>query len=174
MRVRIPAAAFLAACFAAMPASADETCFERSGQFATMRHCVTSVRASQGGTNFGPENLAATGDGAWCASEKSDQSVTMHLKPSAPLRMLTLTNGFAKSNETFRQNGRVKRAMIETDTGYKGMIAPKDNRNAQRFIIAKGRYAWIRLTVIETYRGAANPNVCLSEFLANLEEFGNN
>ena len=50
----------------------------------------------------------------------------------------------------------------------------QDSRAAQRFIIAKGRYAWLRLTILETNRGTASRNVCPSEFLMNLEEFGNN
>ena len=84
-----------------------------------------------------------------------------------------MTNGYAKSVETFRQNGRIKRAMIETDRGYKGMISVQDSRAAQKFIIAKGSYAWVRLTILESIRGSASPNVCLSEFLVNLEELAN-
>jgi hypothetical protein len=60
--------------------------------------------------------------------------------------------------------------MIETDTGYKGMIALKDAPAEQRFIIARGKYAWVRLTILESIRGSASPNVCLTEFLVNLEE----
>lgn len=163
----------IAAGLACSPAGADETCYERSGQFANMRHCVTSVRAPQDETNYGPEHLAATGDGAWCASGERSQSVTLHLKPAAPLRTVTLTNGYAKSNETFRANGRVKRAMIETNTGYRSHIDPKDNAAPQKFVIAKGTYAWVRLTILESARGSASPNVCLSEFLVNLEELAN-
>jgi hypothetical protein len=163
----------IAACLHAAPAHAEDICYARSGQFAAVRHCVTSTRAPQDGANFGPENLAATGDGAWCAANERAQTITLHLNPPAPLRTVTITNGYAKSDETFRQNGRVKRAMIETDTGYKGMITVQDWRAAQKFIIAKGRYAWVRLTILETIRGSANPNACMSEFLVNLEEFGN-
>ena len=170
MRKRFFAAALMAANFISAPAHADEICYERSGQFANMRHCVTSVRPPDGGTNFGPEHLAATDDGAWCANAENNQTITMYLKPSPPLRTVTMTNGYAKSAVTFRQNGRVKRAMIETDRGYKGMITVKDTSAEQRFIIAKGKYAWVRLTILESIRGSANPNVCLSEFLVNLEE----
>jgi hypothetical protein len=173
MHTRTFATVLMAACFAAAPALAQDICYERSGQFASLRHCVTSVRAPQDGTNFGPENLAATGDGAWCAAAERRQIITLYLKPRVPLRTITMTNGYAKSDEIFRQNGRIKRAMIETDTGYKGLITVKDSRAAQKFIIAKGRYTWVRLTILNTNRGSTNPNACLSEFLVNLEEFGN-
>ena len=45
-------------------------------------------------------------------------------------------------------------------------------RAPQKFIVIKGRYAWVRLTILEPYRGSANRNICLSEFLVNLEELG--
>jgi len=152
---------------------AQEICHDRpGGQFADMRHCVTSVRAPQGATSFGPEHLAATGDGAWCASAERNPSVTLHLKPASLLRTVTFTNGYAKSSETFRQNGRVKSAVIETNTGYQGYIDPKDTTAAQQFIIAKGQYVWVRLKILQSTRGNPNPNVCLSEFLVNLEELG--
>ena len=170
MRTRIFAAVLFAACIVSAPALADEICYDRSGQFANMRHCVTSVRPPEGGTNLGPEHLAATKDGAWCAGAESNQTVTLHLKPRAPLRTVTMTNGFAKSVDVFRQNGRIKRATIETDRGYKGFIVVQDSRAAQKFIIAKGSYAWVRLTILESIRGRTSPNVCLSEFLVNLEE----
>jgi hypothetical protein len=135
-----------------------------------MRHCVTSVRPPEGATNFGPEHLAATDDGAWCANAADRQTITMYLNPAPPLRTVSMTNGYAKSAETFRQNGRVKRAMIETDSGYKGMITLKDAPAEQRFIIARGKYSWVRLTILESIRGSTSSNVCLSEFLVNLEE----
>jgi hypothetical protein len=163
----------LAACLACTTASANQICYERTGQFATMRHCVTSIREPQGETTFGPEHLAATDEGAWCASVERDQSVTLRLDPPAPLRTVTLTNGNAKSNEAFRQNGRVKRAVIETNTGYQGYIEPRDTSAAQKFIIAKGTYAWVRLKILESTRGSPNATVCLSEFLVNLEELAN-
>jgi hypothetical protein len=170
MRIHTFQAGLLAACIVSSPVLSEEICYERTGQFAKLRHCVTSVRPAESGTNFGPEHLAATDDGAWCASADGTQTITLHLQPRAPLRTVTMTNGYAQSADTFRQNGRIKRAMIETDSGYKGMIAVRDSRAAQKFVIAKGNYAWVRLTVLESIRGSANPNVCLSEFLVNLEE----
>ncbi len=168
------AAPVLAAPFFAAPALADQICFERGGQFAALRHCVTSVRSSDSGANFGPDHLAATDDGAWCAGAERDQAITLYLNPPVPLRTISFTNGYAKSRDSFRQNGRIKRAMIETSTGYQGYIDPKDTPASQRFIIAKGTYAWVRLKILETTRGTASPNVCASEFLVNLEELGNN
>jgi hypothetical protein len=178
MRTRASAALFAATVFAAqfLPAiaRADQICFERGGQFSALRHCVTSVRPSESGANFGPDHLAAADDSAWCAAAERDQAITLYLNPPAPLRTISFTNGYAKSPETFRRNGRIRRALIETSTGYQGYIDPKDTPASQRFIIAKGTYAWVRLKILETARGTANANPCASEFLVNLEELGNN
>ena len=169
MRIKV-FAALLAAPLVAAPALADDICFDRDTQFSALRHCVTSVRSPA----FGPDHLAATDDGAWCASAERNQVITLFLKPAAPLRTIGFTIGYAKSAETFRQNGRIRRALIETNTGYQGYIEPKDTTASQRFIIPKGTYAWVRFTILETTRGSANPSPCASEFLVNLEEFGNN
>lgn len=173
MRPRLLAAALLATSLVSESATSQETCFDLSGQFANSRHCVSSVRAPQGGMTFGPENLLATGEGAWCASADGKQIVTMHLKPKPLFRTVTITNGYAKSNDTFRQNGRIKRALLEADNGYRSTITLRDISAEQRIIIPKGRYGWIRLTVLDSAKGSANSAVCLSEFLANLEELGN-
>src|SRR5262245_61042613 len=118
MRICTVAFAGLTLCLFTATAPAQETCHTMTGQFADLRLCVSSMRAPEGSTNFSPENLLATGDGAWCASAEANQTVTLHMKPAPPMRTITMTNGYAKSEETFRQNGRVKRAMIETNTGY--------------------------------------------------------
>jgi hypothetical protein len=102
MRTHTFAAVLLAAIFNSTPAFSDDLCYERSGQFAKMRHCVTSVRPPEGATNFGPEHLAATDDGAWCANAADRQTITMYLNPAPPLRTVSMTNGYAKSAEIFR------------------------------------------------------------------------
>lgn len=174
MRSRLLTATLVAAGLVSESALSQEFCFDLSGQFANSRYCVSSVRAPQGGTNFGPENLLAIGDGAWCASADGKQIVTMYFKPKPLFRTITITNGYAKSKELFfRQNGRVKRALLEADNGYKSTITLRDISAGQRVIIPKGRYGWIRLTILDSAKGSANSAVCLSEFLANLEELGN-
>ena len=176
MRTRIIISlALFAACVASGSALCDETCYElKGGQFADERYCVTSVRAPESDIKFGPENLLSTGDGAWCSTAEGNQVVTMYMKPAQLMRTIIITNGYAKSAETFRQNGRVKRALLEADNGYKTMITIRDTAAAQRIVVEKGRYAWFRLRILESTRGTANAGVCLSAFLSNLEELNSN
>ena len=175
MRLHVLAAVLAPTFAATAAAAAEEICHElKGGQFADERLCVTSVRAPQGDTKFGPENLLATGDGAWCAAGTGTQVVTIYFKPRPPFRTINLVNGYAKTPETFRQNGRIRRVLFEADNGYRSTITLKDISAEQRVTIPTSRYGWIRLTVLESIKGGTNPAVCLSELLANLEELGNN
>jgi hypothetical protein len=169
--------ALLVAVLAVTPAAAaDETCHAFESQFAKERICVTSVLAPQAGNTYGPDKLMATSEGAWCegvAGPGIGQSVTVHHDPRQLLRTINVTNGYAKSDEAFRNNGRVKKALIETDRGTKQTVTLKDVRESQKVTIPKGRVAWVKLTILEVFPGARGTDTCLSEFLTNLEEFGN-
>jgi hypothetical protein len=174
MRTCSLAIAFIAAIHCCSPAAADETCFERSHQFGKMRHCVTSVRPPEGAVTFGPDHLAGTDNGTWCAENVTErQTITLYQDPKALIRTINITNGNATSDESLRRNARVESAQIETDRGYKGTIALKDTRAPQKFVIPKGRIAWLRLTILDTYPSKSKFGVCVSEFLVNIEEFAN-
>ena len=47
------------------------------------------------------------------------------------LGTVMITNGYARDEKSFRNNGRVKRARIETSGGYKSEITLKDERRPQ-------------------------------------------
>lgn len=170
------AVAAFAAALAAAPAAAEETCHAFESQFAKERICVTSVLAPQAGNSYGPDRLKGTTDGAWCegvAGPGLGQSVTLHHDPRQLVRTINVTAGYAKSDEAYRNNGRVKTALIETDRGYKKTVTFKDVRDSQKIVIPKARIAWVRLTILEVYPGARGTDTCMSEFLTDLEEFGN-
>jgi hypothetical protein len=160
------------------PAWAAETCHAYETQFGKFRTCVSSVLAPQTGNTYGPEHLNGTTDGGtWCEGVPgpgSGQSITLHHDPRQMIRTLNFTNGYAKSDDTFRNNGRVRSARIETDRGYKQTITLKDTREPQKIIIPKARIAWVKLTILDVYPGARHADTCISEFLTNVEEFANN
>jgi hypothetical protein len=99
--------AAVAAALAATPAAA-ETCHAFVGQFAKERICVSSVLAPQAGNTYGPDHLMGTGDGAWCEGAPGPgigQSVTIHHDPPQVMRTINVTAGYARSEETYRNNG---------------------------------------------------------------------
>ena len=175
MQLSLVVAAFAAA-IATVPASAEEICHAFDSQFAKERICVSSVLTPQAGNTYGPDHLMGTGDGAWCegvAGAGIGQSVTLHHEPRQLLRTINVTAGYAKSEEAYRNNGRVKTALIETDHGYKKTVTLKDVRESQKIVIPKARIAWVKLTILEVYPGARGTDTCMSEFLTNLEELAN-
>jgi hypothetical protein len=175
MQLRAVALALVTVGLAATAAAAADVCHSiPGGQFGESRWCVSSVLPPQAGNNYGPEHLAGAGaDGAWCEGVPGPgigQIVTLHMKPPGHFRTVTLTNGYAKTADTFRRNGRVKRALIETSRGFKTTVTVKDNPDGQRFVIPKTTAAWVRLTIVEVYPGTRGTDTCLSWFSVDLEE----
>jgi hypothetical protein len=166
----------VAAALAGAPARGAETCHAFDGQFAKERICVSSVLAPQAGKTYGPDHLLGTGGGAWCEGVPGPgigQSVTIHHDPPQVMRTINLTAGYATSDETYRNNGRIKKALIETDRGLKRTVTLKDTRESQKITIPKAKVAWVKLTILEVFSGARGSDTCMSEFLTNLEEFAN-
>jgi hypothetical protein len=54
-----------------------------------------------------------------------------------------------------RNNGRVKKALIETDGGLKKTVTLKDTRASQPNVMPKAKVAWVKLTILEVYPGCA-------------------
>jgi hypothetical protein len=157
------AATAVAAALAASPACAEETCHAFEGQFAKVRICVSSVLAAQAGNTYGPDHLVGTGDGAWCegvAGPGIGQSVTIHQDPTQVMRTINVLNGYTKSEDTFRNNGRVKKALIETDRGVKKAVTLKDTCEPQEVVIPKGKVTWVKLTILEVVPGVRGSDTC--------------
>ena len=168
----IPALAAISA-----SAASAETCHtDPGGQFGKITICASSVLPPQGGNTYGPEHLIGRpeNDGmAWCegaAGPGVGQSITEKLDGSFVAQSLTITNGYAKSDEAFRANGRIKRAVIETNRGTKTTVTLKDTREPQRLRFPKGKVAWVKLTITEVYPGGAHADTCVSEFGIGLDE----
>jgi hypothetical protein len=152
-------------------AASAETCHtDPGGQYGKITICVSSVLAPQAGNSYGPENLIGRSENegkAWCegvAGPGVGQSITEKLDGSYVAQSFTITNGYAKSDEAFRGNGRVKRAVIETSRGTKTNVTLKDTREPQRLRFPKGKTAWVKLTITEVYPGGAHADTCVSEF----------
>jgi hypothetical protein len=145
--------------------AAQEVCHSHGTQLGDFRMCVSSVLPPQGKNTYGPEHLTGTSDGAWCEGVPgpgAGQSVTFHQKPANMVGTVMITNGYARDEKSFRNNGRVKRARIETSGGHKTEITLKDERRPQAIKLKPARVEWIRLTIIDVYPGASAEDTCLS------------
>ena len=81
--------------------------------------CVSSHLPAQGANAYGPDMLT-TDQAAWCvAAPAIGQWVRDGYAEPIKISRILITNGYAKSAETFRNNGRVKRVAVETSDGVK-------------------------------------------------------
>lgn len=156
--------------------SAAETCFRQGGQYADTRTCVSSVLAPQGGNSYGPNHLAGHDNvGAWCEGVPGPgigQTVTVHQDPASVIGTVLIANGYAKTPQTYRANGRVKRARIETSGGYARTVTLKDTSEEAEIKIPPSKVSWVRLTILETYPGERHSDTCITRLYFNHEEFG--
>jgi hypothetical protein len=137
--------------------------------------CVSSHLPAQGGNSYGPDMLTTDG-AAWCvAGPAIGQWVRDGYAEPVKLRRILITNGYAKSDAAFRNNGRVKRVTVETGDGVKASFALKDQREFQEIRLPRiARARWVQVTIEEAYPGARSSDVCLSEVGVDLEEFNRN
>jgi hypothetical protein len=152
--------------------AAQEVCHSYGTQLGDFRKCVSSVLPPQGKNTYGPEHLNGT-TGAWCEGVPgpgANQSVTFHQRPANVVGAVMITNGYARDEKSFRNNGRVKRARIETSAGYKSEITLKDERRPQEIKLKPAQVEWIRLTILDVYPGSGkDQDTCLSLFSPALD-----
>lgn len=155
---------------ASLPAAAAETCYvDPGGQYGKITMCVSSVLPPQGANSYGPDHLIGRAENentAWCegvAGPGIGESITEKLDGPYTTRALSITNGYAKSDEAFHGNGRIKSVVIETSRGYKGTATLKDTREPQKVSFPKSKIAWIKLTIADIYPGT-HADTCVSEF----------
>lgn len=164
-----------AICLAAAPtmSAAQEVCHSYGTQLGDFRKCVSSVLPPQGKNTYGPDHLNGTTNGAWCEGVPGpgdNQTVTFHQKPANMVGAVMITNGYARDDKSFRNNGRVKRARIETSAGLKNEITLKDERRPQEIKLKPARLEWIRLTILDVYPGSGkDQDTCLSMFSPALD-----
>jgi hypothetical protein len=168
----------LAISLASHPAasSAQETCYKYGTEFGDFRECVSSVLPPQGAKNYGPEHLTGSSGGAWCEGVPGHgvgQAITFHQTPAHVIATIMFVNGYAASEKTFRENGRVKRVRIETSGGYTREINLKDTRDVQKIKLSPSRVAWIRSTILDVYPGDKHQDTCISTLSAVVDEFLN-
>lgn len=167
--------AFALLTWTVVPAWPDEICHTQGGQYAETRTCVSSVLPPQGGNTYGPDQITGLGEGAWCEGAPGPgigQTVTVHQTPVRKIGTIMFVNGYAKTAQTFRANGRVKRARIETSSGTVRVVTLKDTAGTEGIKIPPARVSWIRLTILDVYPGERHADTCISKFYFNQEEFG--
>jgi hypothetical protein len=171
----LPAAVALAVSFSAQSASAATTCHVQSGQYAETKTCVSSFLPSQRANSYGPDQVTGAGEGAWCEGVTGSgigEAIILYQDPPSVIGSFIFANGYGKNDQTFRANGRVKRARIDTSGGYSREIVLKDTAQHETIKLPPSRIAWAKLTILDVYPGSRHSDTCISKFYFNHEEFG--
>ncbi len=77
------------------------------------------------------------------------------------IKSLTLINGYAKNNVTFKNNNRIKTATLKFSDGSKIKITLKDNMKPQKIRVNR-KSRVVRLIINEVYEGIKYDDTCLS------------
>lgn len=174
--------ALLALCACAGMALAQqkpkEECATQNGQFAETRFCVSSALASEAENKFGPEIFVEGDDKkAWCEGVIGygiGESVTIHFKPAVRMQEITFVNGNQKSDETFKNNSRVKLLRIQTSDGFVTAVTLPDKKDGHVIKLPRAvKPQWIRFTIADVYPGARGSDTCIAGIFPNLEQLNN-
>jgi hypothetical protein len=177
LAVTVLAAGLFAAAASAQPKPKEE-CALQNGQFAETQFCVSSVLAAQGDNKYGPEVFVETDEKkAWCEGLVGygiGESVTIRFKPAVRVQEFTFSNGYQKSDETFKNNSRVKRLNIQTSDGFASVVTVPDTKDSHTIKLPRPvKPQWVRFTIGEVYPGARGSDTCISAILPNLEQLNN-
>jgi hypothetical protein len=155
-----------------------EECATQNGQYAEVRFCASSVLPEQGENKYGPEIFVENDEKkAWCEGVTGyghNESVTLHFKPAVRVQEFSFANGYAKSEETYRNNSRVKQLRIQTSDGFATVVTVPDTKESHTIKLPRPvKPQWVRFTIAEVYPGARGADTCISAILPNLEQLNN-
>lgn len=178
-------AAFIAIAFGALTGVAlsqprpKEECAIQSGHLAEKQFCVRSVRAPEGDEKYGPEIFLDTEKGkAWCEGAIGygiGEGVTLRFKPAVRVQEFVFLNGNPKSDETFRNNSRVRLLRIQTSDGFATVVTVPDTKEAHTIKLPRPvKPQWVRFSIGDVYPGARGADTCIAGIRPNLEQLNKN
>lgn len=182
MRPGFAAAAIVLYCAFAVPASAQpkpkEECATRNGQYAETQFCVSSALAPQGENKYGPEVfIEGEGGKAWCEGVTGygiGESVTIRFKPAVRVQEFVFLNGYPKTEDTYKNNSRVKQLRIQTSDGFAIVVTVPDKKDDHTIKLQRSvKPQWVRFTIVDVYPGARGSDTCIAGILPNLEQLNN-
>lgn len=130
--------------------------------------CATSTLAPQSGNRYDPGRLTDGQDRtAWVEGTAGDGvGEALLFEPESPRRISTLRvmNGYAKSADIWRKNGRVRDLVIETSNGVAQRVTLEDRDGWQTITLKDDRpVAWVTFSISSAYSGAKYTDTAISE-----------
>jgi hypothetical protein len=112
---------------------------------------------------------------AWCVSNSGiGDWIKFYFRPGPPeifnilkgkrnLYRLGIINGLTASKKLYYENNRIKKMSAEFDNGKKRIIECKDGILDYQDFIFNIRSKWVKLTVLEVYKGSRYNHTCICE-----------
>jgi len=168
------AAAAVAALAAAAEANAEVCQRSPAGQFGTLTYCASSVLTPQGTRTYSPLNALGGRDTAWVAGVPGDgvgEWLNIGFDGTACFRTLVVRNGYGRNAASFKGNNRVRRMRITTADGLSFVATMPDSNKEHRVPLPRVvKTPWVRMTILEVYRGRRWRDTAVGAFMADLEE----
>lgn len=171
--IRAAAPYVLLFCLAPAPALAEECAVVDIPKAGEAKVCVSSMLKPVRGITYGPERMFdGKSDTAWTEGVPGDgvgQYIQVFFDKPLPVRGLTVTNGYPKSANLFKWNGRVRELSIATSAGAASRFTLKDTPRPQFVPVpGSGAIAWLRLTIRSAYRGDKYRDTTIAEILVDI------
>ncbi len=173
---RFTCVAFSAFLLSGVAANAGQSCAQMGATelVESVLYCVSSVLPAQSGNSYGPQNLF---DGnnrtAWCEGVSGNgegERIYVRIEDGAPFRRLLINNGYAKSANSYRNNGRARTIDITTDMGdHIRTVLPDTPSEVVVQLPGPRQYHELRIRIVDTYPGSKFQDTCITSIFPDLE-----
>jgi F5/8 type C domain len=143
------------------PQSAGEDCTRSAG----VLYCASSVLPPEKGNSYGIRNLTDGSDNtAWVSSQGIGEWIVFEFDKPRLIRGLTIRNDYAKNDDIYRKNSRVKDVELTFSNGESLKATLEDRADEQHVTLKKPAVAkWVQLTIRSVYSGWKYSDTAINE-----------
>ena len=151
-----------------LPRHAGEICQDGVAGYSARTVCVSSVLDPQYGNRYGGSNLFdANPSTAWVEGVRGNgegQSIVLQFDGPRRPRTIELVNGYAKNDDIFYKNSRVRLLEIKSSAGERFTLEIDDRQDWQTIALpVMKECAWLELTIRDVYAGSKYQDTAISE-----------
>ncbi|EJW09522.1 hypothetical protein A33M_1215 [Rhodovulum sp. PH10] len=150
------------------PHAPYENCDTFNAPAGTDTYCASSVLTPQYGNRYGVKNLFA-GDpsAAWVEGVPGDgvgEWITVSFDGDRLVKSVIVHNGYQKSADLYRKNGRVARVRLIFSHGQTATFALKDQPQVQTILLDRPvRASWMQVVIERVFPGEAHSDTAISK-----------
>jgi hypothetical protein len=150
------------------PHAAGEKCATLKGQTGTDYYCASSVRAPQSGNSYGVDHLFSnTSSEAWVEGKPGEgvgEWITIEFHEFRLVKAVIARNGYQKSPDIFKKNGRVSRLRLVFSQGETRTLTLADNMDLQKIALDPAVSAtWVQFIIDDVYPGSAYSDTAITK-----------